>query len=50
MCLEVDSKISNENNIILESYEKMLTKYFDLTLNFSIDNNKFIIKCQAKFL
>jgi len=48
--LKSDIKISNVNNTIIEFYQKMLTKFFDLTLNFSIDNTKLVIKGQAEFL
>lgn len=50
MCLAVDSKISNENDIFVQSYQKMLIKFIDLILHFSINNTKLVIKCQAEFL
>ena len=50
MCLDADSKIPIKNNTIIESYQKMLIKFFDLMFDFSIDNTKFVLKCQAIFL
>jgi len=50
MCLKADIKISSKNNITDASYQRMLTKLFYLILDFSIDNTKFVIKCQAEFL
>ena len=50
MCLETESKIPNENDIVLKSYQQMLIKSIDLIFNFSIDNTKFVLKCQAEFL
>jgi len=50
MCLKVDIKISIKNKTTGASYQRTLIKFFDLILNFSIDNNKFITKCQAEFL
>jgi len=38
-----DIKISIKSDTTGESYQRALS-------NFSIDNNKFIIKCQAEFL
>ena len=50
MCLDVDDKISLKNNTIIECYQKKLFNFFNLILYFSIDNTKFVIQCQAKFL
>jgi len=50
MPLKTDIKISIKNNTTGESYQRTLIKFFDLILDFSIDNTKFIIKCQAEFL
>ena len=50
MHLKADIKISIKNNTTGESYQKMLTIFIDLIINFSIDNTKFVIKCQAEFL
>jgi len=50
ICLKADIKISIKNNAIIESYQKMLIKIIVLILNFSTDNTKFVLKCQADFL
>ena len=50
MCLKVDIRIAIKNNTTGASYQRMLTKFIDLIFNFSIDNTKFVIKCQAEFL
>jgi len=50
MCLETESKIPNENDIVLKSYQQMLINSIDSIFNFSIDNTKFVLKCQAEFL
>jgi hypothetical protein len=50
MCLKADIKASIKNNTTNESYQRALIKFFNLILNFSIDNTKFVIKCQAEFL
>jgi len=50
MFLKVEIRISIENNTIINSCQLMLIECIDLILNFSIDNTKFVIKCQAEFL
>ena len=50
MCFDADSKIPINNDTIVESYQRMLTNFFDLILYFLIDNTKFVLKCQAEFL
>ena len=50
VCLKAITSIFIIKSITAVSYPRMLTKFFDLMLDFSIDNTKFVLKCQAEFL
>jgi hypothetical protein len=50
MCLKTDIRISIKNKTSGESHQRVSIKFIELILDFSIDNTKFVIKCQAEFL